>query len=71
MDILEALAFHGPLKMTHLTRKAKTNFTQLEGYLYNLKANGLVNEKEVGYTNVLCFMTTKGLEVFKVLKRQN
>lgn len=71
MDILGALAFHGPLKMTHLTRKAKINFTQLKDFLDNLMADGLVNEKEIHHTNVLYFITTKGLKAFRVFKKEN
>ena len=70
MDILEALAFHGPLKMTHLTQKAKINFRQLTNFLNNLIADGFVNEKEIDHTNVLYLITTKGLKAFKFSEKK-
>jgi predicted transcriptional regulator len=43
MDILQALAFQGPLTITHLTCKANIGFKKLENFLDKLAAEGLVN----------------------------
>ena len=61
MDILESLAFSGPLKITHITSKAKINFEKLETFLDNLIADGLMKQKEADPDNVVYLITTKGL----------
>jgi predicted transcriptional regulator len=65
MDILQALAFYGPLKKTHLTSKANIGFKKLENFLDHLVANGLVNERSIDNEHVVYLITTKGLEHFK------
>lgn len=71
MDILESLAFNGPLKITHITSKAKINFKKLENFLDNLIADGLVKEKEVDQDNVVYLITTKGFRAFRDSKKQS
>ena len=71
MDILESLAFSGPLRITHITSKAKINFVKLENFLDNLIADGLVKEKEVDQDNVVYMITTKGFRVFKDSKKHS
>jgi predicted transcriptional regulator len=64
-DILQALAFQGPLKITHLTCKANIGFKKLENFLDNLLAEGLVNEREIDNKHIVYLITTKGLRAFK------
>ena len=71
MDILESLAFSGPLKITHITRKAKINFKKLENFLDNLIADGLVKEKEIDQDNVVYLITTKGFRALRDSKKHS
>ena len=72
MDVLEALTFNGPLKLTNLTCKANINYKKLEKLLGYLIAYGLVNKREAAYSNnVVYLITPKGLKIFKDLQKQN
>lgn len=71
MDVLEALTFNGPLKLTNLTCKANINYKKLEKLLGYLIAYGLVNKREVDSNNVVYLITHKGLKIFKDLQKQN
>jgi predicted transcriptional regulator len=71
MDVLEALTFNGPLKLTNLTCRASINFKKLEKLLGYLIAHGLVNKREVDSNNVVYLITPKGLKIFKDLQKQN
>ncbi len=70
-EILESLAFDGPLKITHITSKANVNFVKLENFLESLIMKGLVKEKKIGQDNYVYFITTKGLSVFRESQKQN
>jgi predicted transcriptional regulator len=65
MDILQVLAFQGPLKKTHLTCKANIGFKKLVNFLDNLVVEGLVKERETDNKHIVYLITTKGLRAFK------
>jgi len=69
IEILEALAFNGQLKPTHLTCKANINYRKLDNLLDNLTSYGLVNERVVEHKGVVYFITSKGLMALKGFKK--
>ena len=71
IDILEALALNGPLKITHLTCKANISFRKVENLLDNLISYGFVKEREVDDKTIVYLITTKGLKTFKDSQKPN
>lgn len=71
IEILESLAFDGPLKITHITSKVNVNFVKLENFLESLIMRGLVKEKKIGQNNNMYFITNKGLRAFRESRKQN
>jgi len=64
-DILEALAFNGPLKLTHITCKAKVNCNVLKQHLDFLIGQNLVKEKTIRKEKAEYAITKRGITVFK------
>jgi predicted transcriptional regulator len=71
VDILSALANHGPLKLTHMMYKVNVSCSVLKGYLDLLLAKNLVEQRTVGNKRILLTITERGtmvLEYFGELK---
>lgn len=69
-EILEALAFNGQMKPTHLTCKTNINYKKLEIVLDKLTSHGLVNER-VEHKKVVYLITSKGLMFLKGLQKES
>ena len=65
VDILEVMALHGPLKLSHVMYKANVNCSLLKEYLQFLIEQGLVEEKTVSKRRVEYAISSKGLIVLK------
>ena len=65
VDILEVLAFHGPLKPTHITYKAKVNSNVLKQRLDFLIKQNLVKERTLGNEKAIYAITKRGMRVLK------
>lgn len=75
VDILKALAGHGPLKLTHIMYKANVNCGTLKQYLDLLIQQNLVREqplhKKRHKTKAVYAITERGLTVLKCFKEIN
>jgi len=75
IDILKALARHGPLKLTHIMQKAKVNCIVLKQYLGFLTEHNLVKEqtlpKKRDKTRVVYAITEGGITVIKYFRELN
>ena len=75
VDILKALARHGPLKLTHIMYKANVNCDALKQYLEFLIQHNLVEEqtlhKKRHNTRVVYAITERGLTVLKYFREVN
>jgi predicted transcriptional regulator len=67
IDILEALAFKGQLRLTYLMYKSKVNCCLLREQLEFLIKNGLVEEKMLEKRTIYA-ITSKGLQVLKTFR---
>jgi predicted transcriptional regulator len=67
IDILEALAFDGQLRLTQLMYKSKINCCVLKEQLESLIKNGLVEEKMLKKRAIYA-MTSRGLQVLKAFR---
>ena len=67
IDILEALAFEGQLRLTHLTYKSNVNCCVLKEQLEFLIGNGLVEEKMLKKMTIYA-ITSRGLQVLKTFR---
>ena len=65
LSILETLASHGPLKITHVMQKANVNCSVLKGYLDFLTKQGLVEEKTIRKERLVYAITQRGVTVLK------
>ena len=68
IDVLQILARHGPLKLTHVMYKANVNCSVLKEYLDFLIKQGLVEERIVGKRRVVYAVTQRGITVLKYFK---
>jgi len=72
IDILKALARHGPLKLTHIMLKAKVNFFVLKQYLGFLTEHNLVKEqtlpKKRDNTRVVYAITEGGITAIRCFR---
>ncbi|UCE15965.1 MAG: ArsR family transcriptional regulator [Candidatus Bathyarchaeota archaeon] len=72
VDILKALARHGPLKLTHIMYKANVNCSILKQHLDFLVQHNLVEEQTLHNrrhrTRVVYAITEKGKMVLKCFK---
>jgi len=75
LDILKALARHGPLKLTHIMYKANVNCDTLKQYLDFLIHHNLVVEqtlpKKRHQTRVVYAITERGRTVLKYFREIN
>lgn len=75
IDILKALARHGPLKLTHIMLKAKVNFFVLKQYLGFLTEHNLVKEqtlpKKRDKTRVVYAITEGGKTAIRYFRELN
>ena len=69
IDILQVLAHHGPLKLTHMMYKANINCSVLREYLDFLIKQGLVEERTVGKRRVVYAITQRGRTVIKGFRK--
>jgi len=68
VNILQVLAFHGPLAPTHIVHKAKMNYSALRGYMNSLVKQNLVEKRTLGDENVEYAITKRGWSVLKCLR---
>jgi len=68
IDILRALAEHGPLKLTHVMYKVNINGSTLKDYLEFLIKQGLVEEKTSGKKRSVYAVTQRGRIVIKAFE---
>jgi len=75
VDILKALARHGPLKLTHVMYKANVNCSVLKQYLDFLIQHNLITEqtllKRRCKTKIVYTITERGLTVLKHFRELN
>ena len=71
VDILKALARHGPLKLTHIMYKANVNCSVLKQYLDFLIQHNLVEEQTFPKRRVVYPITERGLTVLKYFRELN
>ena len=57
LAVLEALALHGPMRLTRITYKANLSYGQLKPILKGLMKNELVQEKRLN-KNVVVYAVT-------------
>jgi predicted transcriptional regulator len=68
LTILETLASHGPLKITHIIQKANVNFNVLKNYFDFLIKQGAVEERCVGRDRIVYAITERGLYLTRCFK---
>jgi predicted transcriptional regulator len=68
IDILKALAYRGPLKVTHLMYKANINCSVLKEHLDFLVKQNLVEERKIGKQRVVYAITQRGITVLKYFR---
>ena len=68
VDILQTLAQHGPLKLTHVMYKANLNCNITKENLEFLLQKGLVEEKIAGKRTVVYKVTQGGINVVKYFR---
>ena len=68
IDILQVLADHEPLKLTHMMYKVNINCSILKDYLEFLIKQGLVEEKTVRKKSFTYAITQRGRLVVKVFE---
>ena len=71
IDILNALARLGPLKMTHIMHKANINGSMLRGYLDFLIKQGLIEERTLKRSHAVFAITQRGTTVLKHFQELN
>ena len=65
VDILNALACLGPLKMTHIMHKANVNGDMLRQHLNFLIERGLVEERTLKRSHAVFAVTRRGITVLE------
>jgi predicted transcriptional regulator len=65
IDILDVLAFKGPLKLTHIMYKSNVNCSVLKEQLDFLLKNSLVEERIMKRERVVYALTQRGMSVLK------
>ncbi len=68
VDMLQMLAQHGPLKLTHVMYKANLNSNVTKGNLDFLLQKGLVKEQIAGKRRVAYAITQSGINVLRYFK---
>lgn len=65
IDILKVLAYHGPLKVTHIMYKANVGCSVLNQHLDFLIEQNLVEERTVGKKKIEYAITPRAIIVLK------
>jgi len=65
IDILDVLAFKGPLKLTHIMYKSNVNCNVLKSQLDFLVKNNLVQERRLQKERIVYAITPKGMSTLK------
>ncbi len=68
VDMLQMLAQHGPLKLTHVMYKANLNSNVTKGNLDFLIQKGLVKEQIAGKRRIVYGITQSGINVLKYFR---
>jgi predicted transcriptional regulator len=68
IDILDVLAFKGPLKLTHIMYKSNVNCKVLKEQLDFLMKNSLIDERIVKREHVVYAITQRGTTVLKAFR---
>jgi predicted transcriptional regulator len=68
IDILDVLAFRGPLKLTHIMYKSNVNCSVLKEQLDFLLKNNLVEERIMKKERVVYALTQRGTSVLKAFR---
>ncbi len=68
IDVLQVLAHHGPLKLTHVMYKANINCSVLTEFMDLLIEQNLVVERTVAKKRVVYAITQKGRSLIKVFR---
>jgi predicted transcriptional regulator len=68
IDILKALARHGPLKLTHIMYKANVNCNALGQYLDFLIQQNLVEKQTLNKKRVVYAITERGRTILKYFR---
>lgn len=68
LSILETLASHGPLKITHVMQKANVNCSVLKNYFDFLIKQGAVEEKCISRDRIVYAITEHGSYLIKCFK---
>jgi len=71
LSILETLARHGPLKITHVMQKANVNCNVLKNYFDFLIKQGAVEEKSVSRDRIVYAITERGSYLIRCFKELN
>lgn len=71
LSVLETLASHGPLKITHVMQKANVNCNVMKNYFDFLIRQGAVEEKCVGRGKIVYAITERGLYLIRCFKDLN
>ena len=71
LSILETLASHGPLKITHVMQKANVNCSVLKNYFDFLIKQNAVEEKYIGRDKIIYAITERGLYLIRCFKGLN
>jgi predicted transcriptional regulator len=71
LSILETLATHGPLKITHVMQKANLNCNVLKNYFDFLTKQGAVEEKYAKRDKTEYAITERGLYLIRYFKELN
>jgi predicted transcriptional regulator len=60
MDVLEALVFYGPVKVTRITCKANLSYNLLKPILHDMMEKGLVEKRKLKKNLVVYAATNTG-----------
>jgi len=71
MDILKALGYHGPIRITHIMHKANVCFCLLEEYLSFLIRQGLVAQETLSEGTAVYAITKRGRQVLRCFRELN
>jgi predicted transcriptional regulator len=71
VDVLKALARHGPLKLTHIRRKANVDCNGLPQFLGFLIQHNLVEQQTLHETRLVYAITERGLRTLNNFMEQN
>ena len=68
IDVLNAVAHRGPLRLTHIMYKANVNCSILNEYLAFLIKQGLVEKRNVKKARIVFTITQHGIDVLKYFR---